>query len=212
MILTLPEVFDLIGTIAFALSGSFVAVSKKMDIFGVNMLAVATACGGGLVRDLIIGNTPPVVFRDPFYAIIAIAVANTVFILIKQQRHLPKKMAHLYDRTVFWFDTIGLAAFTVDGLMVGVNAGYQENVFLIVFLGFTTGVGGGVLRDVFADQIPDIFRKHIYALASIAGGVVMAIILKLTDRQQPAMLLGFSLIILLRVLAEHFRWNLPRIT
>ena len=185
MLLTLPEVFDLIGTIAFALSGSFVAVSKKMDIFGVNMLAVATACGGGLVRDLIIGNTPPVVFRDPFYAIIAIAVANTVFILIKQQRHLPKKMAHLYDRTVFWFDTIGLAAFTVDGLMVGVNAGYQENVFLIVFLGFTTGVGGGVLRDVFADQIPDIFRKHIYALASIAGGVVMAIIQKLTDRQLP---------------------------
>jgi uncharacterized membrane protein YeiH len=212
MLLTLPEVFDLIGTIAFALSGSFVAVSKKMDIFGVNMLAVATACGGGLVRDLIIGNTPPVVFRDPFYAIIAIAVANTVFILIKQQRHLPKKMAHLYDRTVFWFDTIGLAAFTVDGLMVGVNAGYQENVFLIVFLGLTTGVGGGVLRDVFADQIPDIFRKHIYALASIAGGVVMAIILKLTDRQLPAMLLGFSMIILLRVLAEHFRWNLPRIT
>ena len=212
MLLTLPEVFDLIGTIAFALSGSFVAVSKKMDIFGVNMLAVATACGGGLVRDLIIGNTPPVVFRDPFYAIIAIAVANTVFILIKQQRHLPKKMAHLYDRTVFWFDTIGLAAFTVDGLMVGVNAGYQEKVFLIVFLGFTTGVGGGVLRDVFADQIPDIFRKHIYALASIAGGVVMAILLKLTDRQLPAMLLGFSMIILLRVLAEHFRWNLPRIT
>ena len=210
--MNISELFDLIGTIAFALSGSFVAVSKKMDIFGVNMLAVATACGGGLVRDLIIGNTPPVVFRDPFYAIIAIAVANTVFILIKQQRHLPKKMAHLYDRTVFWFDTIGLAAFTVDGLMVGVNAGYQETVFLIVFLGFTTGVGGGVLRDVFADQIPDIFRKHIYALASIAGGVVMAIILKLTDRQLPAMLLGFSLIILLRVLAEHFRWNLPRIT
>ena len=69
-----------------------------------------------------------------------------------------------------------------------------------------------MLRDVFADQIPDIFRKHIYALASIAGGVVMAIILKLTDRQLPAMLLGFSMIILLRVLAEHFRWNLPRIT
>ena len=212
MVLSLPELFELIGTIAFALSGSFVAVSKKMDLFGVNILAVVTACGGGLFRDLVVGNTPPVMFRDPFYAIIAIAVANTVFILLKTQQHLPKKMVHFYDRTLFWFDTFGLAAFTIDGLMVGIKAGYQDNFFLVVFLGFTTGVGGGVLRDVFANQIPDIFRKHVYASASIAGGIAMAILLNITGKQLPAMLLGFSLIILLRTLAEHFRWNLPKIS
>lgn len=145
MSVTLLSFFDLIGTIAFAISGTFVGIRKKMDIFGVNVLAVTTACGGGLMRDLIIGVTPPMMFRNPFYVLAAAIVANTVFLLMYRHRHMPRKLAPLYDQLLFWFDSLGLAAFTVDGVMAGVRAGYPDNYFLICFLGFITAVGGGAL-------------------------------------------------------------------
>lgn len=209
---TLLGIFDLAGTIAFAISGSFVGIHKKMDIFGVNVLAVTTACGGGLMRDLIIGKIPPRMFLNPFYVGIAALVANIVFWQVYRHQHLPRKMAHLYDWMLFWFDTVGLASFTVDGVMTGVEAGYGDNGFLIVFLGFMTGVGGGALRDVLADQMPDIFLKHIYALAAIAGGLSMLLWFRLSASWRISMLGGFVTVIVLRYLAARFRWNLPKVS
>lgn len=209
---TLLAVFDLIGTIAFAMSGAFVGINKKMDIFGVNVLAITTACGGGMMRDLIIGSIPPKMFQNPFYVIIAVAVANVVFLLMYRHQHLPKEITPLYDQMLFWFDTLGLAAFTVDGVMVGVNSGYYENGFLLCFLGFMTGVGGGALRDIMANQMPDIFRKHIYALASIAGGILMIVLFHIASSPRIAMIGGFITVLTLRNLASHFRWNLPKVS
>ena len=203
--------FDLIGTIAFAISGAFVGIRKGMDIFGVNVLAVTTACGGGLMRDLIIGSIPPQMFRNPFFVMVAIVVANVVFLLVYLHRHMPRKVAPLYDRLLFWFDSLGLAAFTVDGVMAGIAMGYGDNEFLICFLGFMTAVGGGALRDVLAGQTPDIFRKHVYAVAAIAGAVLMVALLRLFGSEQIAMLGGFLLVPVLRFLAAHFRWNLPKV-
>lgn len=203
--------FDLIGTIAFAISGAFVGIRKGMDIFGVNVLAVTTACGGGLMRDLIIGSIPPQMFRNPFFVMVAIVVANVVFLLVYLHRHMPRKVAPLYDKLLFWFDSLGLAAFTVDGVMVGIAMGYGDNEFLICFLGFMTAVGGGALRDVLAGQTPDIFRKHVYAVAAIAGAVLMVALLRLFGSEQIAMLGGFLLVPVLRFLAAHFRWNLPKV-
>ena len=203
--------FDLIGTIAFAISGAFVGIRKGMDIFGVNVLAVTTACGGGLMRDLIIGSIPPQMFRNPFFVGVAVIVANIVFLLMYLHRHMPRRFAPVYDMTLFWFDTLGLAAFTVDGVMAGVNAGFADNAFLLVFLGFMTGVGGGTLRDMMANRIPDIFVKHIYAVASIAGGILMVFLLRHTDSREIAMIGGFLVILILRNLARHFRWNLPKV-
>lgn len=203
--------FDLIGTIAFAISGAFVGIRKEMDIFGVNVLAVTTACGGGLMRDLIIGSVPPQMFRNPFFVMVAIVVANVVFLLMYLHRHMPRKVAPLYDKLLFWFDSLGLAAFTVDGVMAGIAMGYGDNVFLICFLGFLTAVGGGALRDVLAGQTPDIFRKHIYAVAAIAGAVLMAGLLRLIGSQQIAMVGGFLLVPVLRYLAARFLWNLPKV-
>ena len=180
MSVTLLSFFDLIGTIAFAISGAFVGIRKKMDIFGVNVLAITTACGGGVIRDLIIGATPPMMFRNPFYVLVAAIVANIVFLLVYRHRHMPRKLAPLYDQLLFWFDSLGLAAFTVDGVMAGVRAGYPDNYFLICFLGFITAVGGGALRDIMACQMPDIFRKHIYAVAAIAGAIVLAMLYRWT--------------------------------
>ena len=203
--------FDLIGTIAFAISGAFVGIRKEMDIFGVNVLAVTTACGGGLMRDLIIGSIPPQMFRNPFFVMVAIVVANVVFLLMYLHRHMPRKVVPLYDKLLFWFDSLGLAAFTVDGVMAGIAMGYGDNVFLICFLGFLTAVGGGALRDVLAGQTPDIFRKHIYAVAAIAGAVLMAGLLRLIGSQQIAMVGGFLLVPVLRYLAARFLWNLPKV-
>lgn len=203
--------FDLIGTIAFAISGAFVAIRKEMDIFGVNTLAVTTACGGGMMRDLIIGSIPPQMFRNPFFVMVAIGVANVVFLLMYLHRHMPRRVAPLYDKMLFWFDTLGLAAFMVDGVMAGIAVGYGDNEFLICFLGFMTAVGGGALRDVLAGQTPDIFRKHIYAVAAIAGAMLMVALLRLLDSQRIAMIGGFLLVLILRFLAARFRWNLPKV-
>lgn len=202
---------DLVGTIAFAISGALVAIRKGMDIFGVNVLAVTTACGGGLMRDLIIGSIPPQMFRNPFFVMIAFGVANVVFLLMALHRHMPRKVAPIYDQLLFWFDSLGLAAFTVDGVMAGIAVGYGDNEFLICFLGLMTAVGGGALRDVLASQMPDIFRKHIYAVASIAGAIVMVLLLRVGGSQKIAMIGGFLLVLVLRKLAAHFRWNLPKV-
>lgn len=209
---TLLGIFDLVGTIAFAISGAVVGIRRGMDIFGVNVLAVTTACGGGLMRDLIIGHIPPRLFENPFYVLIAAIVANIVFLLAYRHHRLPKGLIAVYDQLLFWFDTLGLAAFTVDGVVAGVDAGFYDNTFLLVFLGFITGVGGGALRDVLADQMPDIFHKHIYALAAIAGGILMAILFGVTGSQKAAMIGGFLLVLTLRNLASHYRWNLPKVS
>ena len=182
-----------------------------MDIFGVNVLAVTTACGGGLMRDLIIGSIPPQMFRNPFFVGVAAIVANIVFLLMYLHRHMPRKVASLYDQLLFWFDTLGLAAFMVDGVMAGIALGYGDNEFLICFLGFLTAVGGGALRDVLAGQMPDIFRKHIYAVAAIAGAVVMVVLMRLQVPQRIAMVAGFLLVLTLRFLAARFLWNLPKV-
>lgn len=208
---SLLDLFDLIGTIAFAISGAFVGIHKKMDIFGVNVLAVTTACGGGMMRDIVIGYLPPRMFRNPFYVLVAVIIANIVFVLMFLHQKMPKKVAPVYDRMLFWFDTLGLAAFTVDGVIMGVDAGFYDNPFLMCFLGFLTAVGGGALRDVLANQTPDIFRKHIYAVAAIAGCILMVIIYSVTESQRAAMIGGFLLVMTLRVLAAHFRWNLPKV-
>ena len=206
---SLVILFDLIGTIAFAISGALIGVEKKMDLFGIIVLAVTTACGGGVMRDLVVGNIQPNMFRNPLYVSIAAVVAVIVFILCYLHKKMPKWAGPVYDRMLFWFDTLGLAAFTVDGVMVGIRCGYGDNVFLLVFLGFLTAVGGGTLRDVLAGRIPDIFLKHVYAVAAIAGGLLLTLTRPLGDK--PSMILGFSLVIALRCLAAHYRWNLPRI-
>lgn len=208
---SLLGIFDLIGTIAFAISGAFVGIHRDMDIFGVNVLAITTACGGGLMRDLIIGHTPPRMFTNPFFVLVAAIVANIVFLLMYRHSRMPKEVAPVYDRMLFWFDTLGLAAFTVDGVMAAVDAGFYDNEFLLCFLGFMTAVGGGALRDVLANQMPDIFHKHIYAVAAIAGCILMTIIFHVTNSQRPAMICGFLLVIILRWLAAHFLWNLPKV-
>ncbi len=199
-------ILELIGTVAFAVSGAMVALKKNMDIFGVAILGLTTAVGGGALRDILLGNTPPVMFREPVYALLAIFVSIVVF--IPQVRHLLTHNHALYDRMMLVMDSLGLGIFTV----VGINTAYEltndYTFFLLVFVGTITGVGGGVLRDVMAGDTPYIFVKHVYACASAVGAVLSAA-LYVPLGKAPAMFLGALTVIIIRLLAAHYKWSLP---
>ena len=201
---------EIIGSIAFASSGAMLGIRKEMDLFGVCVLGVTTAVGGGLVRDIILGITPPNMFQKPVYTIVALAVCLLLFaILYAKQKLLENKIAIFYDRIMSLFDAIGLGIFTVVGINTAINAGYDQK-FLLVFVGVMTGVGGGLIRDMMARVQPYILTKHIYACASIAGAVLCVFCVNVVGRL-PAMLLGTCLVILIRILASHYRWSLPKI-
>ena len=198
--MTVLLALELIGTVAFAVSGACAAIEKKMDAFGVVILGMTTAVGGGIIRDLILGITPPMAFQKPIYAITAIIVSVAVF--LPKIRGIVKKQ----DSFILMFtDSIGLAAFTV----VGVRAGMiTNNIFLSVFVGVLTGVGGGVLRDLFAGNSPYIFSKRFYACASLIGALIAALCWPMGETI--SMLSGGIPIVVLRVLAAKYHWNLPR--
>lgn len=204
--MTLFVAFEILGTIAFAVSGAVVAISKKMDIFGVAILGMTTAVGGGILRDLILGITPPAAFQSPGYALTSIAVSMLVFLPpVRRLLHWNEK---LYDTALLLFDAIGLGIFTVIGVQTAYIATGELNAFLAIFVGVVTGCGGGVMRDVFAGSAPYIFVKHFYATASLLGAV--ACLLLWNIGQMPAMLIGAAVTLTLRLLAAHYRWSLPK--
>ncbi len=200
-------IIEIIGTIAFAISGATVAIQKKMDIFGVCILGMTTAVGGGIIRDLILGKTPPNAFQRPVYALIAIAVSILFFLPFV--RKAAEKNRKFYDNFLFQTDSLGLAAFTVVGIEAAYLAIPDANPFLAIFVGVTTGVGGGVMRDVFSNSMPYIFVKHFYATASMIGAIVTVIIWHFAG-QRYAMIGGIIVVVVLRELANRFKWNLPR--
>lgn len=196
----IKSILEIIGTIAFSASGAMVGIRKKMDILGVATLGVITAVGGGVIRDIIIGVVPPTAFRDPIYTLVAIAVALIVFLPFISKR------INLDHFLWVLIDSIGLGAFT----MIGVSAGVAfNNLFLEVFLGVVTGVGGGVIRDISSGDIPMIFIKHFYACPCIIGAILCALLNRYYDPDL-AIMLGFTIILVLRLLAAKFKWHLPK--
>ena len=158
---------ELVGTIAFAVSGSLTAIERRLDFFGILVLAIFTAVGGGLIRDLILGNTPPVMFRNPLYVLVAFA-SSVLLILFSPfflRTHYSKKM-NLVMHGINIFDAVGLGIFTLTGMNTAFSMGY-DSAFLAVFVGVTTGVGGGVMRDVLAGRTPQLLRRDIYAVAAL---------------------------------------------
>lgn len=203
-------IMELIGTVAFASSGAMLAIQKEMDLFGVCVLGVTTSVGGGLIRDLILGRTPPGMFQKPVYTLVALGVSVFLFFLLYLNHNFLKgKVAVAYDRMMMIFDAVGLGIFTVVGIHTGWDSGYRQR-FLLVFLGVMTGVGGGLLRDVMAQVKPYILTKHVYACASIAGALICVLLWSWIGRLG-AMVLGAAAVILIRFLAAYYRWNLPRI-
>ncbi len=203
-------IVEIMGTVAFAASGAMLGIRKRMDLFGVCVLGVTTAVGGGMIRDIILGLIPPGMFRRPVYTFTAIVTSAALFALLYVKRNLlDGRIGHFYELLMNISDTIGLGIFTVVGINTAWNAGYHS-LFLTVFVGVLTGVGGGLLRDVMAQEKPYILTKHIYACASIAGALVCVCTEK-TLGNLPSMMAGAVVVVIIRFLAMHYRWNLPKI-
>lgn len=203
-------VMEIIGTIAFASSGAMLAIQKEMDLFGVGVLGVTTSVGGGMIRDLILGAIPPLMFQKPVYTVTAMITSMLLFVIIYVRRNLGNdKITAAYNKTMLVFDTIGLGVFTVTGINTAKNAGYDQT-FLLIFVGVITGVGGGLLRDIMAQEKPYILTKHIYACASILGAAVCVFLDTVLD-DLAAMAAGLIVVVLTRIFATHYRWNLPKI-
>lgn len=205
-------IFEMIGTVAFAASGVITALERELDLFGALVLGTVTAVGGGILRDLILGYLPPAAFRQPLYALVALGVAAVGFMIAYFLGRRIRPHFGIYAQVLNVFDSVGLAVFTVAGVRSAAACGYGENAFLSVFVGLMTGVGGGVLRDIMAGQVPSILRKRIYALAAIVGALLYYYLYDLRlcgDRT--AVLAGAGAVLLIRLLATVFRWNLPRL-
>ena len=198
--MTFLIILEIIGTVAFAASGVIAAMHKKMDIFGIMIIGLTTAVGGGILRDLVLNITPPAVFTDPLYASAAAVTALVMFI-----PGVAKYISRAEKRLLV-MDSVGLSVFTVLGVHTGMSTG---NPFLAVFVGVLTGVGGGVIRDLFIGERPYIFVKHFYACASIIGAIVAAALWNVDVFL--AMSAGACTIFVLRICAAVFRWSLPHI-
>jgi len=193
------DILDLLGTITFAVSGVLTALHKRMDSFGIFIIAFVTAVGGGTLRDVLIGNTPVSWMLDIKYIyVISLAV---IFSLIFRNR-----LKHLRN-SLFLFDTIGLGVFTIIGIEKGLEIGLHP--IICIALGTMTACFGGVIRDILSAEIPIIFRKEIYATACIIGGVIF---LGLSEIGVPKNLIYIStssVIILIRILAIKYNLSLP---
>lgn len=199
-------IFELIGTVAFAASGALTALKNRMDMLGVCVLGCVTAVGGGVIRDVILGITPPKTFEHPVYVIVAIITSLICFLPAIRKRL--QEQAVLETFLLRLMDSIGLGVFTVVGIQTAQNVSDDNGIFLLIFVGVITGVGGGLIRDIMAGEKPYIFYKHFYATASIIGALFCSI---LWDRVDMTFnfICSIVLIIVLRLFAARFRWKLP---
>ncbi len=199
-------IFDVMGTIAFAVSGAMVAIERRMDVFGIIVLAALTAVGGGMVRDVLAGITPPMALCNITDFMLSIIIA-----IIVSLDYSWWPFASPNKRFLLWlsnmFDTVGLASFTITGMLTGLARQAGNPYVLPVLLGVITAVGGGILRDLMAHRMPAVLYKDIYATASLAGAVVACSLQNMVDVVTMAWVC-FVLVIGLRFGALHYGWHL----
>lgn len=195
------HLLDVIGTMAFAISGVLTALNKKLDPFGVFIIAFVTAVGGGTLRDVLIGRTPVGWMQDLTY-VYMISLGFFLALIFR------KKLDRL-RKSLFLFDTIGLGVFTLIGLEKGIETGLHP--IICIALGTMTACFGGVIRDILCNEIPIIFRREIYATICILGGIVF-FALKYFNLNNDILYLVTSLVIItIRLMAVKFHWYLPTV-
>lgn len=200
MEMTTTYAIEILGTVAFAISGSFAAMQRRLDPFGVLIIAFVTSIGGGTVRDLLLGDTPVAWMRDVNYCLL-ILVTSLLTIFFKTQI---KK----FKVTLFLFDSLGLGLFTLVGVQKGIVFGLDPGI--CVALGTITGCFGGVIRDTLLNTIPLIFRKEIYATACILGGVLYFVLLNFNLKADLAKIIVIAFIFTLRIVVVRYKLALPK--
>lgn len=199
MELSLFNILDLLGTVAFAISGALAAMNRKLDLFGIFIIAFVTAIGGGTLRDILIGNTPVTWMEDNIYFYL-IGLVTVLAIIFRDKIYYLKT-------SLFLFDTIGLGVFTITGVEIGLRN--QLDPIVCIALGAMTGTFGGVIRDILVAEIPVIFRKEIYATASLTGGLAF-IILYFSGVNTDIIYVVTSLIIIaIRLVVVRYKISLP---
>ena len=209
-------VLEVLGIISFSISGSIVAIDKEMDIIGVYFLALCTAFGGGIIRDLMIGNIPPLFFNDLVYLVITASVTATLvftFAYLFKSRYCEKESLIININN--YIDAIGLGAFAVSGVKICISVCPDGGAFLSIAMGVVSAIGGGMIRDVCLGDVPFVLRKRVYALAAIIGAslyyLLDIVIIGGVVGDVIGSALGVLTVILIRVLATRFKWNLPRV-
>lgn len=200
---TLLLAIDLMGTLVFAVEGAMAAIQGNLDFLGILVLSFATALGGGIVRDVLIGAVPPNSIRDWRYGVVAFSGAAAVFFFHHFVQQIPGPV-------IVSLDAAGLALFAVAG--AGKALAYEIHPFVAMLMGGITGVGGGTVRDVLLAQVPAVLRADVYAVAALAGAAVMIAGLKLGGPRTLMAILGAAVCFALRIVAVWQHWNLPRVT
>lgn len=202
------EVFELIGVVAFAMSGVLVGIEYGFDIFGIFVLSFLTALGGGLFRDMILGNHPPVCFTH-FSYIICVAVTVVVFLIFLKifDTKLGRGDIEKIKILITFFDAVGLGVFCVTGTAFAMQMGFSDNMLLCVASGLITSIVGGMLRDVLANRKPVVLRKEIYAVAAIIGAVIYYLIEPVIGITAATYLVAF-LVLLIRMYSVRHKINM----
>ncbi len=193
------QTIDILGTIAFTISGVLVAMNKKMDAFGVFIIAFVTAIGGGTLRDVLIGATPVFWIVNMTFIIV---ISASVFFAVIFRNHIK----HL-RKSLFLFDTIGIGLYTVIGIEKGIAA--DLNPLICIALGTMSACFGGVIRDILCNEIPVIFRKEVYASACIIGGLSYFFMLQFLEVQNYLFIIAVAVVIIVRLVAVIFKVSLP---
>ena len=193
---------DLFGTMAFAVTGAFKAIEHKADIVGIIILATITGVAGGTLRDVIIGKFPPNSLSDPWYVVITASTGIVIFFLYpKMQKHW-----NLFLK----FDALGLGVFTIIGATFAYHV-FGLNFLAISLAGMLTAVGGGILRDVFVNEVPIVFVKELYASASFVGVLAFYVLLSTGIELSITTITGMAITTILRLVAMRYNWNLPKV-
>lgn len=191
-------IVDILGVVAFSISGVLISMKKRMDAFGILIIAFVTSVGGGTLRDVLIGF-PVAWMRDLTY--VYVIVATTIFAVIF------RKKLNYFRKSLFLFDTIGIGLYTVVGVEKGIAAGLPA--VMCIAIGTMSACFGGVIRDILCNEIPVIFRKEIYATACILGGISYFLLIKLNLPEAWVFLIAGMVVILTRSLAVFFKLSLP---
>ncbi len=203
------DIICIIGVIAFGVSGAMVAVKKRTDPFGVVFLAVITATGGGITRDLLLGIQPPVIFIDYTYVIFAASAAIVVFFVARMYKDFYRTKTDRIDSINNVFDALGLGVFVVMGTQTAIDYGFAQNAFFTITIGVITGIGGGFLRDIMVGEIPTVLKKHIYVLAAFTGSIIFYFMYINSINYTLSAAFSAGITFAIRMLATHFKWNLP---
>lgn len=206
----LLQIAEFIGLIAFAVSGSLVAIKRDLDLFGVLFCGVFTALGGGIICDLLVGNVPPRAFKNYIFLIVALVSSCIVFVSCNSIRSKKAKQFH-FDTLLLVSDAIGLAAFAVSGVRLGIESNFGSNGFLCVFLGMTAAVGGGILRDIMTAKVPVVLRHQIYATAAIVGALIFYLLSLTPIPESISAYFSIAVTVTLRLMAVRFGWSMPHV-